>query len=259
MGIPQGSILEPILFLLFVNDLPNCITSSQCNLFADDSVLYAQGSSLTETQSLLQLDLDNLAKWFNMNKLHVNASKSSCMSFATRHSVTVPDINVSINNTPLKSDTNIKYLGVKVSNDMSWNSHISHVCQKLGHGIQVIRRLKGIIPTNDLVNVYKTILQPHIDYCLTVWGYAPDYQIKRVQRLQNKIFILIVGDYSWETSPRTILQFFNIPNVIQRRDYFNGVQVFKCLHGLSPNYMSDMLHSTSDFNLYSTRNSTTNM
>lgn len=257
MGIPQGSILGPTLFLLFVNDLPNCITSCQCNLFADDSVLYAQGSSPTETQSILQADLENLINWFDMNKLHVNASKSSCMTFSTRRNI--PEIDVTINGIPLQNDIKTKYLGVNISNDMSWNTHISHVCRKLGHGIQVLRRLKTFISIDDLVNVYKTVLQPHIDYCLTIWGFAPQYQIKRVQVLQNKIFRMIVGDYSWETSPRDILRYFNIPNVIQRRDYFNGLQVFKCLHDLSPNYMSDMLHSTKDFNMYSTRNSTTNM
>ena len=92
-----------------------------------------------------------------------------------------------------------------------------------------------------MIKIYKTVLQPHIDYCITVWGYAPNYQIKRVQRLQNKIFRLITGDYSWDTSPRTILERFNVPNVIQRRDYFNAMQTYKCLHDQSPNYMSDML------------------
>ena len=78
---------------------------------------------------------------------------------------------------------------------------------------------------NGLIMVYTTIIQPHIDYCLTVWGYAPKYQIQRVQRLQNKIFRLITGDYSYDTSPKDILQNFNIPDVLQRHDYFNGIQV----------------------------------
>ena len=81
----------------------------------------------------------------------------------------------------------------------------------------------------------------------------------RVQRLQNKIFRLITGDYSWDTSPRTILERFNVPNVSQRRDYFNAMQTYKCLHDQSPNYMSDMLSYVNDFNNYATRNSTENM
>ena len=89
IGIPQGSILGPILFLLFINDLPNCVFRCQCNLFADDSVVYdyTQASSFTDAQSSLQTDVNNIVKWFNMNKLYVNTSKSSCIKFTNRHKV----------------------------------------------------------------------------------------------------------------------------------------------------------------------------
>ena len=79
MGIPQGSILGPILFLLFINDFPSCINKCQCNIFADDAILYTQSSTLEEAQCELQTDLNNVIKWFNSNKLHVNTTKSSCM------------------------------------------------------------------------------------------------------------------------------------------------------------------------------------
>jgi retron-type reverse transcriptase len=92
MGIPQGSILGPVLFLLFINDLPNCITKCECNLFADDTILYTQSSSLDEAESQLQNDIDNLMTWLDLNRLHVNASKSSCMVLSTRHNV--GDINI---------------------------------------------------------------------------------------------------------------------------------------------------------------------
>ena len=75
MGITQDSILGPILFFLFINHLPNCITKCECNLFSDDTILYAQYSSLDEAESQLQKDIDNLMIWLDMNRLHVNVSK----------------------------------------------------------------------------------------------------------------------------------------------------------------------------------------
>ena len=84
MGILQGSILGPVLFLLFINDLPNCISKCYCNIFADDTTIYSQSSSFDEAEVNFQSDIDNLIKWFTTNKLHVNVSKSSCMSFTTR-------------------------------------------------------------------------------------------------------------------------------------------------------------------------------
>ena len=129
-------------------------------------------------------------------------------------------------------------IGVYVANDLSWDKHVSNVCHKLGHDLQILRRLRGIVPINDIINIYKTIIQPPIDYCITIWGYAPKCQIQRVQRLQNKIFRLITGDYSWNSSPMDILSKFDIPSVSQWRDYFNGINVYRCLNDSFPTYMS---------------------
>ena len=89
------------------------------------------------------------------------------MTLSTRHNA--PNVNISMNNTPLKVDNKAKYLGVQLTNNMSWESHISNVCkQKIGHGIQILRRLRNVIPLEDMIKIYKTVLQPHIDYCITV-------------------------------------------------------------------------------------------
>lgn len=103
--------------------------------------------------------------------------------------------------------------------------------------------------------MYKTLVQPHIDYGLTVWGYSPNCQVDRVQKLQNKIIRIISGNFSWDISPRDILQEYNIPNVRQRRDYFNSVQVYRCNNDSYPNYMSDLLNPVNVINTRATRNS----
>ena len=255
MGIPQGSILGPALFLLFINDLPNCITKCYCNIFADDTTIYSHSSSFDEAEVNLQSDIDNLIKWFTTNKLHVNVSKSSCMSFTTRNNIR--ELNITINGNALKVENDVKYLGVHINDNISWNRHIANVCKRLGHGFQILRKLNNVIPVNDMFTIYKTLIQPHIDYCITIWGYAPKCHLQRIQRLQNKIFRLITNQFGWDTSPRDILNDLDVHNVTQRRDYFNGVNVYRCLNGFYPNYMSDMLHDSSDYNLYTTRNTST--
>ena len=111
---------------------------------------------------------------------------------------------LSINDTRLDNVDQFKYLGVQLTNTLSWNAHISNICRKLGQSIQILRKLKGIINSNDLLIVYKTLLPPHIDYCITVWGYAPNCHIKKLQRLQNKIVRILKGDFNWESSPSLI-------------------------------------------------------
>ena len=123
-------------------------------------------------------------------------------------------------------------MGVHINDNFSWNRHIANVCKRLGHGFQIVRKLNNVIPVNDMLTIYKTL----------------------IQRLQNKIFRPITNQFGWDTSTRGILNYRDVHNVTQRRDYFNGVNVYRCLNGLYHNYMPDMLHDSSDYNLYTTRN-----
>ena len=109
------------------------------------------------------------------------------------------------------------------------------------------------------MTVYNTIVQPHIDYCITVWGYAPDVHTNRVQKLQNRIARLLTNNYDWNTSPLHLLESLNIMTVTQRRDYFNCILVYRCLNGTAPNYLADLLNNVSVFNMYETRNVDANM
>jgi len=105
--------------LLFINDSLNCITKCECNLFADDAILYAQSSSLDEAESQLQKDTNNLMIWLDTNRLHINTSKSSSLVLSTRYNV--PDINININDDSINVDNDVIYLGVYVANDLSWD------------------------------------------------------------------------------------------------------------------------------------------
>jgi len=257
-GVPQGSILGPILFLLFINDLPMCLESSYCNLFADDTIIYNQSHEIADAQQKLQNDLKNLESWFNNNNLHVNVDKSCCMQVSSRSNHS-HDLRLCLNDESLLQVNETKYLGVTLCNDLSWDKHISSICKKLGHGIHVLRKLKNKIPPSHLLTVYNTIVQPHIDYCITVWGYAPEVYVNRVQRLQNRIARLLMNNYDWDISPLSFLKCLNIQTVTQRRDYFNCITVYRCLNGTAPNYLADLLNYVSDFSLYDTRNATTSM
>ena len=163
MGIPQGSILGRILFLIFINGFPSCINRCQCNTFADDAILYTQ-STLKEVQCELQTDFNNVIKWFNSNRLHVNNSKSSCMVMNTHGNAL--DLNIHIDGTPLDNVNSTKYLGVLLTSTLSWHDHISGACSMLG---RVIRKLRGILYTNELIIVYKTLIQPHILWYYHIW------------------------------------------------------------------------------------------
>ena len=191
-GVPQGSILGPILFLLFINDLPTCLRHCECNLFADDTVIYTMSGDKQSAMTDLQSDINNIYDWFTRNRLSVNVNKSCTMSVPKRCGV--PNFN--INNTVLSHVPETKYLGVTLCNTLSWEKHISSVCSKMGYGIHILYRLRSKVGRSELLKVYNTIIQPHIDYCITVWGYyASMCPIKKIQRLQNRIARIIANNY----------------------------------------------------------------
>ena len=124
-GLSLGLLLGPIVFLLFINDLPNrtCISKSFCNVFADDYAFYAQAPTINSAQANLQNYINNVVEWFDNNRLHVNVSKSSCMMAFIRHNYS--PFTLSINDTRLDNVDQFKYLGVQLTNTLSWNVHIS--------------------------------------------------------------------------------------------------------------------------------------
>ena len=168
----------------------------------------------------------------------IKPSRGNCIPWNVTH----------IDGTLLDNVNSTKYLGVHLTSTLSWHDHISGVCSKLGRGLYLIRKLRCILNTNELIIVYKTLIQSHIDYGITIYGYAPSTYI------QNRMIRLITGDYSWESSPRNMLNQFHVPNVLQRRDYFSGIYVYKSLNDQFPSYMSDLLHHVNEYNMYSTRN-----
>ncbi len=138
-GVPQGSILGPILFLLFINDLPTCLQKCECNLFADDTVIYTMNTDEIKATSDLQCDLDNVHNWFTANRLSINIDKSCTMS-VTNKSRSNSIFYISDN--MLSSVTHTKYLGVTICENLSWEAQIKTVCSKMGYGINVLYRLR---------------------------------------------------------------------------------------------------------------------
>ena len=255
-GVPQGSILGPILFLLYINDLPTCLKKCECNLFADDTVIYMSNNNDQLAMYDLQNDINNVCEWFTHNRLSVNIDKSCIMSISNkRHQ----NFNIAINDNQLLSVSQMKYLGVNVCNNLSWDRHISSICSKIGYGINLFYKLRYKINAMDMLKIYNTIIQPYIDYCITIWGYAPMCHLNKIQRLQNKIARIITNNYNFDVSPALLLSQLGVMNVTQRRDYFMSILMFKCVIGTAPSYLCDRINLASDYNVYNTRMSCQSM
>ena len=240
IGVPQGSVLGPTLFLLYVNDINNYLGNAVCNLYADDVLIYCSGENVSIVNDKLQNSLSLIKEWYDKNRLVVNASKSSTMMVTTRQREASLSDNMELflGEDKLQDVECCDYLGLKIDKNLSWNKYVNSLCNQLCSKIWVLSRLRKFLPFNSLVQIYKSYIQPKIDYAITVWGYSNENNMDKIQRMQNRAVRAIYNNYDYvNVRGIELVSIMNVMNVRQRRDYFMSLLVFKCLHGLAPEYL----------------------
>ena len=171
-GVPQGTILGPLLFLLYINDLPNCLHFSQPRMYADDTSLTFASADVHDVNDCLNYDLNKVYTWLSVNKLTLNLTKTEFMLIASRQKLSnLSDCpSLTINNMTVEQVASTKSLGVCIDQTLNWESHIENICKKIASAIGAIKRIRHQIPFNIVVNVYNSLVQPHYDYCSEVLG-----------------------------------------------------------------------------------------
>ena len=172
-GVPQGSILGPLLFLLYINDLPNCLEFSTPGMFADDTQLSVAATNLGELEQLLNRDITNLDIWLRANRLATNATKTLFMVIASNYKLNqlAFNPNIKLNQKTIRQVTKAKLLGVSIDAELSWASHINDIIiPKVLRGLRILRTFRGTLPTEQLVSLYNALILPHFDYCSIIWG-----------------------------------------------------------------------------------------
>lgn len=256
MGVPQGSNLGPLLFLLFVNDFPSCLQCS-CNLFADDTAIYCSAKTINELNISLQMETNKAFKWFNENQLTLNIDKTCTIAIGTRQRIKPNDeLNINLLDEHLNPVNEIKYLGVTIDNNLTWNKHIHNLVSRVSPKIGLLRKLKYKLSTEQLNIVYQSIIQPHFDYCISVWGQTSQRNISIIQRLQNRAARTITGKYDWDISVTKLINELGWMNIAQRIKYFTSLLTYKAITGKAPSYISEKLELKKS--RYDTRENTNN-
>ena len=207
-------------------------------------------------------DVGGLHDWYESNKLVINTSKSNVMLLTTIQMLSnMRDtaLNVFIGNHKLPQCNSIKYLGVDINNMLSWNLQTDSISKKLVFIISRLSRLKPVLPSQMLMYIYTSIIQPKIDYAISIWGYTTAHNINKVQRLQNRAARILTGNFDYvNTRGIALVKTLGLMNDTQRRDYFMIIMMFTSIHGLVPDYICDQITMQRDITVITTRSTINN-
>ena len=165
---------------------------------------------------------------------------------------------LNINNVPLPMVSEAKFLGVIIDNTLCWKVHVSYLCSKNNPKIGLLHRLRHYLNKSTLNTLYATLIQPHFDFCLTVWGKCPKKYLLMLQRLQNRASRAVTGNFSHDTSPKTLIKNLNWMSIETRYIYFLDILIFKCLNNMAPPYLSSLFEFYDKRRFYHTRAVTNN-
>ena len=240
IGVPQGSILGPILFLLYVNEFPHHIGNQNCNIFADDAMIYSFGNDIKETESNLQSALDSLVPWYRANRLSINTNKSVVMLVGKHYQVHDTSLSININDVPIEQVNVTKYLGVLVDGSLSGDNQCDSLCSRIAGKIAVLRRFRSFVKPNTLKLLYEKTIQPAMDYASSVWSNTKKGNLDKLQRAQIYAARIISGNFDYiNTRSIDLLRSLRWATVQERCDYFTAVLMYKSVHGLAPMYLTD--------------------
>ena len=184
-GFSQGSVISPLLFLIYINDITKA-SSFHTTLFADDINLHMSNSYSNALQTTVKLELCKIDHWLRANKLSLNYNKTNFMLLTSRK-----HIKVTINNHTISPEDNLKYLGVLLDNKLSWKPHVQKVKTQLSRACGILSKLKHCTTPPVLKVVYNSLIHPYLNYSILNWGSASNATIQPLIKLQNKAIKII--------------------------------------------------------------------
>ena len=215
-GVPQGTVLGPLLFLAYINNLPDGLHCTS-RLFADDCVLY-QPIHSKEDAKLLQKDLDTLSVWQQKWQMSFNVGK--CYLLRIPSSKSCVNTQYTLGNSVLQEPKTHTYLGVDITHNLKWNIHVDRITNSANKTLGFVRRNLGFCTKDTKVTAYKALIRPTLEYCSGVWDPHSVDLVKKVGKIQRRAVRVVFNNYDWTVSVTKLMKYLELdPLSLRRKTY----------------------------------------
>ena len=250
-GVPQGSILGPLLFLIYINDLSNTSNILNFLLFADDTNIFFKHRDAECLTNIMNVELCKVSNWIQANKLQLNYEKTHMMIFNSGNK-DISQIEIYIDRYDIKKVQTTKFLGISIDLDFKWKTHVNETLRKVSKVIGVMSKLRECIPTHVLLIIYNSLVLSHLSYNIIVWGGCSKYLLERIYLLQKRV-VRIIAKTSYRSHSKPLFLKFNILPVFSLYEYQLLLFMYSYHNNLLPANFQGIFLCNNEYHQYNTR------
>ena len=236
-GVPQGSILGPVIFNIFINDIFYFVKDSALYNYADDNTISHSDYTLENVITTLEKESGVLIDWFSANKMQANPETFQAISLGKK--TRDKHITFKLNGTTLACEEEVKLLGVTIDFSLNFNSHISNICKKAARQLNVLKRIGKHLCRLGKITIYHTFIMSNFSYCPLVWHFCNEQNCRKIEKIQERALRFIYDDYS--SNYNQLLVKSNLPSLKTRRMRTMALEVFKIVNKQSPLFLQDLV------------------